>query len=106
MSASPWIPFECICRLQPKLSAESKNARLVFLGNIQPDLQRGVREQIPNAELVALDTMNLWIDTARDSLISTIKGVDVVIINDAEARQIDGDTQSHQGGPNNTFVGS
>jgi sugar/nucleoside kinase (ribokinase family) len=73
---------------KPKLSTESKSARLVFLGNIQPDLQRGVREQIPNAELVALDTMNLWIETARDSLITTIKGVDVVIINDAEARQL------------------
>jgi sugar/nucleoside kinase (ribokinase family) len=73
---------------KPKLSAVSKTARLVFLGNIQPDLQRGVREQVPNAELVALDTMNLWIETARESLISTIKGVDVVIINDAEARQL------------------
>ncbi len=73
---------------QPKLSAESLKSRLVFLGNIQPDLQRGVREQIPNAELVALDTMNLWIDIARDSLIETIKGVDVVIVNDAEARQL------------------
>ena len=61
---------------------------MVFLGNIQPDLQREVREQIPNAELVALDTMNLWIETARDSLLRTIKGVDVVIINDAEARQL------------------
>ncbi len=73
---------------QPKLSEESKAARLVFLGNIQPELQRGVREQVPNAELVALDTMNLWIETARDSLLRTIKGVDVVIINDAEARQL------------------
>lgn len=73
---------------EPKLSEKSKRARLVFLGNIQPDLQRGVREQIPDAELVALDTMNLWIDTARDSLLKTIKGVDVVIINDAEARQL------------------
>jgi len=75
---------------KPKLSEQSKNARLVFLGNIQPDLQRGVREQVPNAELVALDTMNLWIDVAKDSLITTIKGVDVVIINDAEARQLTG----------------
>jgi sugar/nucleoside kinase (ribokinase family) len=75
---------------QPKLSAISKNARLVFLGNIQPDLQRGVREQIPNAELVALDTMNLWIDIARDSLLKTIRVVDLVIINDAEARQLTG----------------
>jgi len=75
---------------KPKLSAESKSARLLFLGNIQPDLQREVREQMPNAELVALDTMNLWIENTRDSLLRTIKGVDVVIINDAEARQLTG----------------
>jgi len=73
---------------QPKVSDESKRSRLLFLGNIQPDLQRGVREQMPDAELVALDTMNLWIDNTRDSLVRTIKGVDVVIINDAEARQL------------------
>jgi sugar/nucleoside kinase (ribokinase family) len=73
---------------EPKLSQSSKQARLVFLGNIQPDLQRGVRQQIPDAELVALDTMNLWIDTTRDSLQKTIEVVDLVIINDAEARQL------------------
>jgi len=73
---------------KPKLSEESKSSRLLFLGNIQPDLQREVREQMPNAELVALDTMNLWIENTRDSLLKTIKGVNVVIINDAEARQL------------------
>ena len=75
---------------QPKLSEESKAIALLFLGNIQPDLQREVREQMPNAELVALDTMNLWIEHTRESLLRTIKGVDVVIINDAEARQLTG----------------
>jgi sugar/nucleoside kinase (ribokinase family) len=75
---------------RPKLSEQSKKARLVFLGNIQPDLQREVREQIPHAELVALDTMNLWIENTKDSLLRTIEGVDVVIINDAEARQLTG----------------
>ena len=75
---------------KPKLSEESKRSRLLFLGNIQPDLQREVREQMPGAELVALDTMNLWIENTRDSLLRTIKGVDVVIINDAEARQLTG----------------
>jgi len=75
---------------QPKLSEKSKRSRLLFLGNIQPDLQRGVREQMPDAELVALDTMNLWIEHTRDSLVRTIRGVDVVIINDAEARQLTG----------------
>ncbi len=73
---------------EPKLCESSKQARLVFLGNIQPDLQRGVRQQIPDAELVALDTMNLWIETTRDSLQKTIEVVDLVIINDAEARQL------------------
>lgn len=75
---------------KPKLSEKSKSARLVFLGNIQPDLQREVREQVTGAELVALDTMNLWIENTRESLLRTIKGVDVVIINDAEARQLTG----------------
>lgn len=75
---------------QPKLSQESKQSRLLFLGNIQPDLQRGVREQMPDAELVALDTMNLWIEHTRDSLVKTVRVVDVVIINDAEARQLTG----------------
>jgi sugar/nucleoside kinase (ribokinase family) len=73
---------------KPKLSETSKKSRLVFLGNIQPDLQREVREQISEAELVALDTMNLWIENAKESLLRTIRGVDLVIINDAEARQL------------------
>ncbi len=75
---------------KPKISDESKRSRLLFLGNIQPDLQREVREQMPEAELVALDTMNLWIENTKYSLLRTIKGVDVVIINDAEARQLTG----------------
>lgn len=73
---------------EPKLSADSKKSRLVFLGNIQPDLQRDVRAQVPDAELVALDTMNLWIDTTRKSLQKTIEVVDLLIVNDAEARQL------------------
>jgi sugar/nucleoside kinase (ribokinase family) len=73
---------------KPKLSEAAKSSRLLFLGNIQPDLQREVREQCPDAELVALDTMNMWIEITRDSLTKTIETVDVVIINDAEARQL------------------
>ncbi|HEX8772160.1 MAG TPA: PfkB family carbohydrate kinase [Pyrinomonadaceae bacterium] len=73
---------------KPKLSEAARRSRLVFLGNIQPDLQREVREQVRGAELVALDTMNLWIEIARESLLEAIKSVDVVIINDAEARQL------------------
>src|SRR5215510_14193651 len=60
---------------QPKLSDGSKNSRLVFLGNIQPDLQRGVRAQVQKAELVALDTINFCIDTNRETLQKTIEVV-------------------------------
>src|SRR5437868_379697 len=73
---------------KPKLSESSKQSRLVFLGNIQPELQREVRQQVKSAELVALDTMNLWINIAREALLEAIREVDVVIINDAEARQL------------------
>ncbi|MBA2504529.1 MAG: sugar kinase [Thermoleophilaceae bacterium] len=70
----------------PKLSEESKAADTLFLANIQPDLQREVREQAPDAGRVGLDSMNLWIETARDSLEKTISGVDLVFMNDAEIR--------------------
>lgn len=76
---------------KPKLSEASKGARMVFLGNIQPELQREVREQVRGAELVALDTMNYWITTVPDQVEAAIRGVDVVIINDAEARQLSGE---------------
>ena len=71
----------------PKLSDNSKNSRLLFLANIVPMIQKDVREQ-SNAEFVAMDTMNFWIDSMKDSVIETIKVVDCVIINDAEARQL------------------
>ena len=73
---------------QPKLSEASRESDLLFLANIQPELQREVREQCPRTRLVALDSMNLWIETARDSLVRTIEGVDCVLINDAELRQL------------------
>src|SRR5436190_1516992 len=65
---------------QPKLSSASRNAGVLFLGNIQPDLQRSVRQQCAGAEFVALDSMNLWIETARESLIETIAGVDCLLL--------------------------
>jgi cytidine kinase len=72
----------------PKLSENSKNAEFLFLANIQPVLQKGVREQCPNARFVAMDTMNFWISSVKDAVIDTIKSVDCIIINDAEARQL------------------
>jgi len=73
---------------RPKLSEASRSAQTLFLANIQPDLQREVREQCAEARLVALDSMNIWIDTARDSLVRTIAGVDLLFMNDAEIRML------------------
>ncbi|HTC72796.1 MAG TPA: PfkB family carbohydrate kinase, partial [Solirubrobacteraceae bacterium] len=74
----------------PKLSERSRSSDVLFLANIQPDLQRQVRGQLPEARFVALDSMNLWIDIARDSLVAAIESVDCVILNDAELRQLTG----------------
>ena len=73
---------------EPKLSQASKRADLLFLANIQPDLQREVREQCTRTRLAGLDSMNLWIDTARDSLVRTIGAVEMVFMNDAELRML------------------
>jgi sugar/nucleoside kinase (ribokinase family) len=73
---------------EPKLSDASRGADVLFLANIQPDLQRQVRAQCEAASFAALDSMNLWIETARDSLTAAVREVDCVIINDAEIRQL------------------
>jgi sugar/nucleoside kinase (ribokinase family) len=80
---------------EPKPSEESKNSRLLFLANILPMLQKQVREQ-SGAEFVAMDTMNFWIDSMKDAVIETIKVVDCVIINDAEARQLADEPNIHK----------
>jgi sugar/nucleoside kinase (ribokinase family) len=72
---------------EPKLSAASRNADILFLGNIQPDLQRRVRGQCA-ARLAALDSMNLWIETTRESLLAAIEEVDCVLFNDSEIRML------------------
>ncbi len=79
----------------PKLSENSKNAEFLFLANILPMLQKQVREQMPNAKFVAMDTMNFWITSMKDALIETIKVVDCIIINDAEARQLTEEPSIH-----------
>ena len=80
----------------PKLSDESKNSRFVFLANILPMIQKQVREQCEKAEFVAMDTMNFWISSMKDALIETIKVVDCIIINDAEARQLTDEPNIHK----------
>jgi sugar/nucleoside kinase (ribokinase family) len=73
---------------EPKLSEAARQAETVFLANIQPDLQRDVRAQCAAARLVGLDSMNLWIETARESLVRAIGEVDIVFINDDELRML------------------
>jgi sugar/nucleoside kinase (ribokinase family) len=75
---------------QPKLSAASRQADVLFLANIQPSLQRDVLEQCEQPRFVALDSMNLWIDIARADLVDVIGRVDCLILNDAELRQLTG----------------
>ncbi|HEY1285388.1 MAG TPA: PfkB family carbohydrate kinase [Solirubrobacterales bacterium] len=77
---------------EPKLSEASRGADILFLANIQPELQRQVRAQCPEARFCALDSMNLWIETAKDSLMAAISEVDCVIVNDAEIRQLTGES--------------
>jgi sugar/nucleoside kinase (ribokinase family) len=76
---------------EPKLSPGSRGSDMLFLANIQPELQRQVRSQCDGVGFTALDTMNLWIDTARDSLLAAIAETDCVMINDAEIRQLTGE---------------
>jgi sugar/nucleoside kinase (ribokinase family) len=73
---------------EPKLSQAAQDCDVLFLANIQPDLQRGVREQCANARFVAMDSMNFWIDSARESLERTVRSVDCLILNDEELEQL------------------
>lgn len=75
---------------KPDLPQEYRGADIVFLANIDPDLQREVLTQVKDPKLVALDTMNFWIEGKRDSLIKTLGQVDLLFINDSEARQLTG----------------
>lgn len=72
----------------PKLGEEACSSEMLFLGNIQPDLQRQVRAEATGAKFVGLDSMNLWIDTARDSLMAVIGEIDCLLLNDAELRML------------------
>jgi sugar/nucleoside kinase (ribokinase family) len=73
---------------KPKLSSAAQAADVLFLANIQPDLQREVRDQCAAARFVALDSMNLWIDIAKDALVRTIGLVDCLVLNDGELKQL------------------
>ena len=75
-------------QFKPQIPAAYKTAAVVFLANIDPELQLEVLQQTRSPELVALDTMNFWIDGKRNALLKVLGKVHIVIINDGEARQL------------------
>jgi sugar/nucleoside kinase (ribokinase family) len=75
----------------PKIPDDYRDSEYVFLGNIDPILQVKVLEQIRNPKLVACDTMNFWIDSKLDDLKATLKRIDMLVINDGEARMLSGE---------------
>jgi len=76
----------------PNLPSSYRSLPYLFLGNIQPDLQRQVRRQMNGVRLVGGDTMNLWINTTRPQLLETIRDWNFLLINDGEARLLSGET--------------
>jgi len=74
----------------PKLSDAAKRSELLFLGNIDPELQRRVRASC-QAEFAGLDSMNFWLEHERESLVAAIAEVDCLLLNDAEIRELTGE---------------
>ncbi len=72
----------------PVVPENFKNSEIVVLGNLHPLVQLSVLEQVENPKLVILDTMNFWMDNTWDELMQVISKVDVITINDEEARQL------------------
>jgi len=77
----------------PKLSQASRDCDVLFLANILPSLQLNVRRQCDKARFVALDSMDLWINIAKEPLIAAISEVDCVILNDGEVTQFTGERE-------------
>ncbi len=76
---------------KPKIPARYRKSSYVFLGNIDPVLQREVLDQVEAPGVVACDTMNFWIEGRPEELRQTLRRVDVLLINDAEARELSGE---------------
>jgi sugar/nucleoside kinase (ribokinase family) len=75
-------------RFNPQIPSAYADTEFLFLGNIHPALQANVRKQLEGAKLVGGDTMNYWIDRTRDDLIATLQLIDVLLINDGEAKML------------------
>ncbi len=75
---------------QPKIPDAYRDSEFLFLANIDPVLQRRVREAMPNVKLVAGDTMNYWINDHKPALLEVLRGLDILLINDTETRVLAG----------------
>ncbi|MBU0650422.1 bifunctional hydroxymethylpyrimidine kinase/phosphomethylpyrimidine kinase [bacterium] len=75
-------------KFNPVLPEEYKKAEYVFLANIDPKVQKQVMQQVKKPKLVVMDTMNIWIEIKRDELIEALKQVDILILNDEEAKML------------------
>ena len=83
---------------QPKLPAHWHDAKYIFLGNIDPVLQLDVLEKMTAPRLVVCDTMNYWIQGKKAELMALLKRVDILLVNDSEARELSGDWNIHRAG--------
>lgn len=75
----------------PRIPEKFRDAQYVFLGNIDPELQLSVLDQVKQPKLVACDTMNYWIQGKKDLLLELLRHIDILMVNDSEARELSGD---------------
>ncbi|MEW6271536.1 MAG: PfkB family carbohydrate kinase [Thermodesulfobacteriota bacterium] len=80
-----------LTQFRPELPESYRDAEHVFLGNIDPELQMSVLRQLRRRKLVACDTMNFWLDSARPAVERVLAQIDMLIVNDDEARQLSGE---------------
>lgn len=84
--------LNCFAEFRPELPPAYRSSKWLFLGNIDPDIQRSVLDQAEGHPFVGCDTMNFWIERKPGSLDSVLRRVDVIFVNDGEARQLTGRT--------------
>jgi sugar/nucleoside kinase (ribokinase family) len=83
-----WTQLGVFAQFHPRIPEHFRDTRMVFLGNIDPALQLDVLEQVRRPDIIACDTMNFWIDGSRDALLKLLGHVHILMVNDAEARQL------------------
>ncbi|HEV8197399.1 MAG TPA: PfkB family carbohydrate kinase [Gemmatimonadales bacterium] len=83
---------------EPKLPPAWRDAKYIFLGNIDPVLQLNVLAQMKSPRLVVCDTMNYWIQSKKSDLLALLQRVDMLLVNDGEARELSGDWNIHRAG--------